>query len=497
MLAAYVPIAIAASAVCASYRVRRCLHGDGKADVDVTDQISDSTALRVEEPTASEHLNNDLDCEDDNSGLWPHHLDEWPHTRYVLCDKLPPLQEEGETESDVDESGASEASDDNSESKDEFVCCDSKIDSAMVHSSLGAAPLDEQLAKVLKCEADLNAALEHVRARASRLKRYLGHVVEQQPMAIPIQTEATCTCSDETRGERASAPPLLDVGRLTSPTSPLGWRLNPGDARLCQMDWLDREMRRDQELALEEGPRTHDYEKAAEAELPYGGIPGAELPYGGIPGGHLHLCLQTIASRPSRPLRMTDDLKVSKVPKTPSKVPETPALESIISSRKTFEACRNLFGAHRPAPGPASTDSSVTDGAAALLWSKAELWEAEAEPYVRSSPTSIMSTHAILEAALATPIQMEAIMSTHAILEAALATPIHMEAIRACPCHETVEAASAAPVDVPKAAIAKETAPALKVRGSAWACAFTCMGLGNDQDLAVCVPDEKPRNNAC
>ena len=474
MLAAYVPIAIAASAVCASYRVRRCLHGDGKADVDVTDQISDSTALRVEEPTASEHLNNDLDCEDDNSGLWPHHLDEWPHTRYVLCDKLPPLQEEGETESDVDESGASEASDDNSESKDEFVCCDSKVDSAMVHSSLGAAPLDEQLAKVLKCEADLNAALEHVRARASRLKRYLGHVVEQ-PMAIPIQTEATSTCSDETRGERASAPPLLDVGRLASPTSPLGWRLNPGDARLCQMDWLDREMRRDQELALEEGPRTHDYEKAAEAELPYGGIPGAELPYGGIPGGRLHLCLQTIASRPSRPLRMTDDLKVSKVPKTPSKVPETPALESIISSRKTFEACRNLFGAHRPAPGPASTDSSVTDGAEALLWSKAELWEAEAEPYVRSSPTSIMSTHAILEAALATPIQMEA--------------------IRACPCHETVEAASAAPVDVPKAAIAKETAPALKVRGSAWACAFTCMG--NDQDLAVCVPDEKPRNNAC
>ena len=86
-------------------------------------------------------------------------------------------------------------------------------------------------------------------------------------------------------------------------------------------------------------------------------------------------------------------------------------------------------------------------------------------------------------------------MSTHAILEAALATPIQMEAIRACPCHETVEAASAAPVDVPKAAIAKETAPALKVRGSAWACAFTCMG--NDHDLAVCVPDEKPRNNAC
>jgi hypothetical protein len=353
-----------------------------------------------------------------------------------------------------------------------------------VHSSLGAAPLDEQLAKVLKCEADLNAALEHVRARASRLKRYLGHVVEQQPMAIPIQTEATCTCSDETRGERASAPPLLDVGRLTSPTSPLGWRLNPGDARLCQMDWLDREMRRDQELALEEGPRTHDYEKAAEAELPYGGIPGAELPYGAIrrrpsvhAPGSLHLCLQTIASRPSRPLRTTDDLKVSKVPKTPSKVPETPAFESIVSSRKTFEACRNLFGAHRPAPGPASTDSSVTDGAEALLWSKAELWEAEAEPYVRSSPTSIMSTHAILEAALA--------------------TPIHMEAIRACPCHETVEAASAAPVDVPKAAIAKETAPALKVRGSAWACAFTCMGLGNDQDLAVCVPVEKPRNNAC
>jgi hypothetical protein len=462
MLAATVPIAIAASAV--SYRVRRCLHGDGKTDVDVTDQIFDSTALHVEEPTASEHLNNDLDCEDDNSSLWPHHLDEWPHTRYALCDKLPPLEEEGETESDVDESGSSEAGDDNSVNSE---CCDSKVDTAMVHSSLGAAPLDEQLAKVLKCEADLNAALEHVRARASRLKRYLGHVVEQQPMAIPIQTEATSTCSDETRGERASAPPLLDVGRLTSPTSPLGWRLNPGDARLCQMDWLDREMRRDQELALEEGPRTHDYEKAAEAELPYGGIPG----------GRLHLCLQTIASRPSRPSRMTDDLKVSKVPKTPSKVPETPALESIISSRKTFEACRNLFGAHRPAPGPASTDSSVTDGAAALLWSKAELWEAEAEPYVRSSPTSIMSTHAILEAALA--------------------TPIHMEAIRACPCHETVEAASAAPVDVPKAAIAKETAPALKVRGSAWACAFTCMGLGNDQDLAVCVPDEKPRNNAC
>ena len=490
MLAATVPIAIAASAV--SYRVRRCLHGDGKTDVDVTDQISDSTALRVEEPTASEHLNNVLDCEDDNSSLWPHHLDEWPHTRYALCDKLPPLQEEGETESYVDESGSSEAGDDNSVNSE---CCDSNVDTAMVHSSLGVAPLDEQLAKVLKCEADLNAALEHVRARASRLKRYLGHVVEQQPMAIPIQTEATSTCSDETRGERASAPPLLDVGRLTSPTSPLGWRLNPGDARLCQMDWLDREMRRDQELALEEGPRTHDYEKAAEAELPYGGIPGAELPYGGIPGRRLQLCLQTIASRPSRPLRTTDDLKVSKVPKTPSKVPETPALESIISSRKTFEACRNLFGAHRPAPGPASTDSSVTDGAEALLWSKAELWEAEAEPYVRSSPTSIMSTHAILEAALATPIQMEAIMSTHAILEAALATPIHMEAIRACPCHETVEAASAAPVDVPKAAIAKETAPALKVRGSAWACAFTCMG--NDHDLAVCVPDEKPRNNAC
>ena len=474
MLAAAVPMAIAASAICTTYhfRVRRCLLGDGKADVDVTDHISASTALRVEEPTASEHLNSDLDCEDVNSSLWPHHLDEWPHTRYALCDKLPPLQEEGE--SDADESGPSEAGDDNSDSEDEFVCCGSKVDTAtplgtaaaVVLSSLVAAPLGEQLAKVLKCEADLNAALEHVRARASRLKLYLGHVLEQQPLVIPIQTEETRACSDETRGEQAAAPPLLDVGRLKSPTSPLGWRLNPGDARLSQMDWLDREMRRDQELAVEEGPRTHD----SEAELPYGGIPDAELPYGRIPGGRINLFLQTIASRPSRPLRTTDDLQVSKVPKAPSNVPETPALESIIISRKTSEACRKLFGAHRPAPAPASTDSSVTDGAAALLWSKAELWEAEAEPYVRSSPKSIMSTHAILEAALAIPIQKEA--------------------MRACPCHETLEAASAAPVAVPKAAIAKETAPAPKVRGSAWACAFTCME--NDHDLAVCVPDEKP-----
>lgn len=49
---------------------------------------------------------------------------------------------------------------------------------AVARSSSGAAPLEEQLATVLRREADLNAALGHVRTRASRLKHKLGQVEE-------------------------------------------------------------------------------------------------------------------------------------------------------------------------------------------------------------------------------------------------------------------------------------------------------------------------------
>ena len=50
----------------------------------------------------------------------------------------------------------------------------------------------------------------------------------------------------------------VDVGRLKIPQShsapELGWRLRPGDPRRRQMHWLDRQIRHDQALALEESP---------------------------------------------------------------------------------------------------------------------------------------------------------------------------------------------------------------------------------------------------
>lgn len=49
----------------------------------------------------------------------------------------------------------------------------------------------------------------------------------------------------------------VDVGRLKIPLShsapELGWRLRPGDPRRRQMHWLDRQIRHDQAMALEEG----------------------------------------------------------------------------------------------------------------------------------------------------------------------------------------------------------------------------------------------------
>ena len=59
---------------------------------------------------------------------------------------------------------------------------------AVARSSSGAAPLEEQLATVLRREADLNAALGHVRTRASRLKHKLGQV--EEPSTVRMSSAA-------------------------------------------------------------------------------------------------------------------------------------------------------------------------------------------------------------------------------------------------------------------------------------------------------------------
>ena len=61
----------------------------------------------------------------------------------------------------------------------------------------GAAPLEDQLATVLRREAHLKTALGHVRTRASRLKHYLGQVEQQRAALtqfIPLTRRA---CDDD------------------------------------------------------------------------------------------------------------------------------------------------------------------------------------------------------------------------------------------------------------------------------------------------------------
>ena len=104
-----VSMAIAAGAVCASYgtHIRHYLLGGGELTSAETEESFDADGKTdvinksySEEIKASEPSGSDSDDDDDESGLWPHHLDDWPHTRFTM--ELPPLQEE--SASDAEES---------------------------------------------------------------------------------------------------------------------------------------------------------------------------------------------------------------------------------------------------------------------------------------------------------------------------------------------------------------------------------------------------------
>ena len=110
-----VSMAIAAGAVCASYgtHIRHYLSGGGELTSAETEESFDADGKTdvinksySEEIKASEPSGSDSDDDDDESGLWPHHLDDWPHTRFTM--ELPPLQEESASDAEESASDAEE-----------------------------------------------------------------------------------------------------------------------------------------------------------------------------------------------------------------------------------------------------------------------------------------------------------------------------------------------------------------------------------------------------
>ena len=142
-----VSMAIAAGSVCASYgtHIRQYLLGgdeltsaeteesfDADSKTDVINCATPSVNRSYSEETkASEPLGSDADDDDDESGLWPHHLDDWPHTRFTM--ELPPLQEESasdaeESANDADERDSLQDGEDSEASDRSAETCESLED---------------------------------------------------------------------------------------------------------------------------------------------------------------------------------------------------------------------------------------------------------------------------------------------------------------------------------------------------------------------------------